>query len=309
VDVVVPFRGTQSERDALETRLDRLALVAGDTLVIVDNTPGRPEPDRPADRTVRVMCAAQRQTPGFARNRGAAAGTAQWIVFLDADADPDSDLLDRYFDPQPGAEAGLLAGGIRDEPIARDGPAAARYAYIRGAMAQDDTFRFGSMGFPKAANVAVRRAAFEAIGGFREDIRAAEDADLSHRIRNAGWTIERRERAAVTHSSRRRLGAFVVQKALHGSGGAWLARSYQGAFPARRRLGLLWWALRTGSAGIVSGVRARDRDRALWALLEPIEVLAFEFGRSLPNERPLTARVWYRAIRGLRPKPRNERLS
>jgi hypothetical protein len=36
-------------------------------------------------------------------------------------------------------------------------------------------------------------------GGFREDIRAAEDADLSYRLRAAGWTIEGREPATVTH--------------------------------------------------------------------------------------------------------------
>jgi hypothetical protein len=65
---------------------------------------------------------------------------------------------------------------VRDEPVAEDGLPAMRYAYIRGAMSQENTFAFGSWGYPTTSNVAVRRAAFEAVGGFRKDIRAAEDA-------------------------------------------------------------------------------------------------------------------------------------
>jgi hypothetical protein len=43
--------------------------------------------------------------------------------------------------------------------------------------------------------------------------------------------------------------------------------------------------LRTAAAGLVSAARHRDRDRAVWALMEPVELLAFELGRSLSNER------------------------
>jgi hypothetical protein len=40
---------------------------------------------------------------------------------------------------------------------------------------------------------------------------------------------------------------------------------------------------------VVVAVRGRDRDRALWAVLEPLEHVSFEFGRSLPNTRPARA--------------------
>jgi GT2 family glycosyltransferase len=243
--------------------------------------------------------AAERPSPGYARDRGAAQGGAEWIVFLDADVEPCDGLLDLYFEPSPDPRAALLAGGVRDEQVGADAPWAARYAYIRSAMSQDDTFRFGEWGFPKTANVAVRRAAFEACGGFRDDLRMSEDADLTYRLRAAGWTVERRERAAVIHSSRQTLRSFVHQKAVHGAGGAWLERRYPGSFPARGRLGLTWWALRTAVVGLVEAARKRDRDRAIWAVYEPVEALAFEFGRSLPNERPLTLKVWWRALRRL----------
>ena len=297
VDVVIPFRGSTAELEALRERARRLQLRPGDSVVVVDNGPG--EAPISEGGAVTVVRAAELQTPGYARNRGAAAGSAEWIVFIDADTEPELDLLDRYFDPHPASATGLVGGGVRDEAVMPDRTRAARYAYIRAAMSQDDTFRFGVWGFPKAANAAVRRTAFEEVGGFSDRIRAAEDADLSYRLRAAGWDIERREDATVTHLSRHTLRSFVAQKLVHGSGGAWLEHRYPGSFPARGRLGLAWWGVRTATRGLAAAARTGDRDRAIWALFEPIEALAFELGRSLPNERPLPARPWWRALERL----------
>jgi GT2 family glycosyltransferase len=286
VDVVVPFRGPVAELEAAAGRLGRLALGQRDSVSVVVDGPA----PRAEIGPVAVHGAPAGRTPGRARNVGAASGSAEWIVFLDADVEPPADLLDRYFDPDPSADAALLAGGVRDQAVPFDAPAVARYFYIRAATSQDDTFRLGEWGFPKTANVAARRTAFEAVGGFREDIRAADDADLSFRLRAGGWMLERREHACVAHHGRQTLRSFVSQKVVHGSGGAWLEQRYPGSFPARRRLGLMWWALRTAAGGMFEAARTRERDRAIWALLEPAEALAFEFGRSVPNERPLPPR-------------------
>src|SRR4051794_4316259 len=277
VDVVVPFAGPPPEPEPLAG----LRLGEGDSVRVVDNNPGSPDGGIP--------------TPGYARNRGAERGQAEWLLFLDADVIPPPDLLDRYFDPPPGERTGLVAGGIEDEPVPHDAPAVARYAHLRGLMTQDDSFALGSWGFPKAANALCRRAAFEEVGGFREHIRAAEDADLTYRLQEAGWEVERRERASIVHRSRQTVASFVGQKALHGAGGAWLARRYPGAFPARRRPGLLWWGLRTLVNGLFRAARDRDRDTAVHAVFEPLELLSFEFGRSLPNERPAPGR-WARLL-------------
>ncbi len=283
-DVVVPFWGEATQLEGLRERLGQIKLGSGDSVVVVDNTPGRTTaPEGP----VAVLHASEREAPGYARGRGAARGTADWIVFIDADVEPPADLLDRYFDPSPDEHTGMLAGGIIDEPVPRNGPAAARYAYIRRFMSQDDTMGPGPWGFPKTANVACRRTAFEELGGFRQDIRGGEDADLTYRLRASGWQIERRERAAVVHRNRETVRAFVVQKLKHGSGMGWVNREYPGASPPRRLPGLTWWGVRTAARRLVRAARTRNRDDVLWALFEPLELVIHEVGRALPNRRPL----------------------
>ena len=298
MDVVVPFGGPRDELDQLRARLGRLRLRPGDSVLIVDNTPKRLGAKASSNgSTVPILRAAERRTPGYARNRGAVEGTAEWIVFFDADTEPSEDLLDRYFEPEPHESTALIGGGVQDEPIASSGRPAARYQYMWAGLKQDNTFRLGSWGFPVTANVAVRRAAFEAIGGFRDDIRAGEDADLTYRLRAAGWCVERREEAAVTHRTRQTLGSFIGQQVLHAAGAAWLERHYPGSSPSDARLGLSPRAVHVAAARLVAAARSGDRDRLVWAVCEPAQRLAWKYGRSLPNRRPLTAGMFWRAIR------------
>ncbi|HEV3229048.1 MAG TPA: glycosyltransferase family 2 protein [Solirubrobacteraceae bacterium] len=280
VDVVVPFRGELAALEELRARLMGLKLEPGDTLVVVDNTPGRGPGSPAGPAEVPVLRAAQRATPGFARNRGAAWGSAEWLVFIDADTEPTDDLLDRYFDPPPDPGTGLIAGGVVDEVVPPNGPAPARYAYLRGTLNQDRTLSLGRWAFVQTANAACRRVAFEAIGGFREDIWPAEDADLTYRLKAAGWEVERREGAAVVHHSRATVRAFIEQGARHGAGCAWLDRTYPGSFPPRRRPGLVWWAVRATTKGLFRAVRRRDRDEAVRGLFGSLWELSLEFGRS-----------------------------
>lgn len=285
--MVVPFRGSQGALDELRGRLRRLELCEGDSLVVVDNTPGHASADGP----VPVLAAPGHPTPGYARNRGAERGKADWLAFFDADVGPREDLLERYFDPPPAEGTALVAGHVIDEVVAPDAPAAARYAHLRGLMSQDNTFSWGDWSFAQTSNALCRREAFEAVGGFREDIRAAEDADLAYRLKAAGWELERREGASAVHSSRASVRGFVRQQLLHGAGGAWLDRHYPGSVPRKHRPGLLWWGARFVVKELAKAVRRRDRDLAIWALFDPLEVISYEFGRSLNNERPRGRRL------------------
>lgn len=287
IDVVVPFRGDSEALARLTGAVATLKRRSGDTITIVDNTPGVDRCEMSEVDGIRTIVANELATPGYARNAGAELGNAEWLVFIDADTQPGADLLDRYFEPAPGPATGLLAGGVLDEAVPPRTSAAARYAYLKASMSQRQTFRLGEWGFAQLANAACRRRALEEVGGIREDIRAGEDADLCYRLRFRGWEIERREQAFVVHRNRQTITSFVAQKALHGSGAAWLEGAYPGSLPARRRTGLTWWALRHAGRGLLAAARERDRDQALVALLDPLEQLSFELGRTLPNRRPL----------------------
>lgn len=286
MDVVVPFRGDRGLLEDLRARLGRLRLRSGDTIVIVDNTPGPLRTALSGDPPVPVLYAADRSSAGYARNRGAERGDAEWIVFIDADTEPSPELLDRYFEPAPEPQTVLLAGGVVDEEVPIDAPAPARYAYLRNTLGQGRSLSFGRWGFVQTSNLACRRSGFESVHGFREDIRAAEDADLSYRLKAAGGQIERREPAFVVHRSRRSLRPFIRQAALYGAGAAWLSRKYPGAFPARRRPGLMWWAIRWALKCAWRAARDGDRDQLVLAFCEPLWELAFEFGRSQSIDLP-----------------------
>jgi glycosyltransferase involved in cell wall biosynthesis len=283
VDVVVPFRGGAPALGRLIDRLGRLHLGSGDTLTVVDNSPDGVEPDRPAG-PARVVHAPARQSSYHARNRGAAGGRAEWLLFLDADVEAPPDLIDRYFADAPGDRTAVLAGAVADRPPAAGGreSIAGRYARVRRLIDQQNTLGM-TRPYAKTANCAVRRTAFEQVGGFTDGIRSGGDADLCFRMRAAGWQFEPRDEARVVHRSRRAMRALLRQQARHGAGAAWLEREYPGSFPRARWPGLAKWS--AGSVARAAVARSRGRgDEAVVAAVDPLVKWAFELGRLFPNE-------------------------
>lgn len=268
VDVVMPFAGSAPAFDAARARLARLRLAEGDTAIIADNRPGGDAGGRPGSY--------------FARNRGAERGRNPWIVFLDADVEPPPDLLDRYFAEEPAERTAVLVGAVADEPVSQGAPLAPRWAAHVGLMSQRRTLDRGQWAYAQTANCAVRREAFEGVGGFVEDVRSGGDADLCFRIRAAGWDIEERPHAEVTHSSRRSARSQLRQRVRVGSGAAWLEARYPG-FAAPRPL----WRVVAGTARELarSAAEARHagREEAKLRAFSALAGLAFYIGWRVPN--------------------------
>ena len=280
VDVVVPFFGTDDELRELTTVMSRLELGDGDTLTIVDNRPTA----RPNDNPL-VVSAPDIQSSYHARNRGAARGVAPWIVFVDADVKPRADLLDRYFDPLPSETVGLLEGVVQatGPAVGRVGRYGALRNHVGNEHVQHDGFQYA-----QTANVAIRRQAFEDLGGFPDEIRSGGDADISFRIRDAGWGHELRKEATGDHPPRDSLKAMLKQYSRYGAGTEWLSDAYPGfaqsATVTRSVALLLLVPVRVPLARIRSGP-----DAALVATIDPLVRLAFERGRFLPNvSKPTT---------------------
>jgi mycofactocin glycosyltransferase len=280
--VIVPFAGPRSELEQLVGDLGHLRLDDGDEVIVADNRVGA-EAERIGTERVRVCPAEGVRAPGFARNRGAEVATGEWLLFIDADTEPEAGLLDEYFDPPPPRETAVLAGGIVD--VGDSGSLAARHSAGRGQMDQRVTFERAGSPYAQTANCAVRRSAFVAVGGFDERIRSGEDADLCFRLARAGWRLEQRYHARVTHQSRDSLGALLRQLARHGSGAAWLNRRYPGEFPPPRPRELAGLLAGRGAAALRALTRG-DLRRAGSALMDLLSATAFDLGRLRSNRAP-----------------------
>jgi mycofactocin glycosyltransferase len=285
--VVVPFLGTETELKRIVVAMEELHRIPGDELIVADNRTTDPGVGQIGE--VVIHPAGGVRSPGFARNRGAAKARNEWLIFIDADTDPDVGLLDFYFEPPPGERTGVLGGGIIDFAAGSVNGAApslaARHAAARAQMDHRVTLERQAFPYAQSANCAVRRSAFIALGGFGEGIRAAEDADLCFRMAEAGWAVEVRAGAVVRHRTRQTLSGSLTQLAHHGSGAAWCNRRHPGSFPPPSPWGLGKRMVRDGGRAVWAYSRG-DREQAAFAVLDVAEAGAFEFGRLLSNRAP-----------------------
>lgn len=221
VSVIVPFAGPQADLERCLAALAGLRLRDGDELIVADNRP-EPRPGGP------VVDASGPRSSYFARGIGADRSTGEWLVFLDADTVPEPDLLDAYLVPGPADDVGVLAGAIEDW-VERD-TRVARHIARRRKLDQATTLAH-ERPYGQTANLAVRRTAFEAAGGFPDPVRSGGDADLCWRVAAAGWRLEARPAARARHRNRATLPELLGQLHRHGSGMQWLDRRYPGSFP------------------------------------------------------------------------------
>jgi hypothetical protein len=229
VSVVMPFAGSPAAARAALDTLTGLITGPDDELILVDNR-GIVPPGAPDDNVlVQVVNATAEHSPAYARNTGAERAIRDWILFLDADCQAPPDLLDRYFDAEIPSGVGAVAGAVGPAP--GPGGLAAGYGAAKSFLNQDSHLSHPFMPRAVAANLLVRRAAFEQVGGFFEGVRAAEDTDFTWRLQLAGWELQGGPHAAVTHRYRTTVRALRRQWRGYAAGRAWLARRYEGFEP------------------------------------------------------------------------------
>jgi GT2 family glycosyltransferase len=220
----MPFAGNSQAAQAALDALRALDTRPGDTLILADNSGTAPRADG-----VTVVRASGEHSPARARNVGAELALTDWILFIDADCQAPRGLLDAYFTEPVESAVGALAGEV--VPARGAATLAARYAGARSFLSQEAHLANPFRPRAVAANLLVRRSAFDQIGGFYEGLRAGEDTDFCWRLQAAGWRLEPRPAARVEHRYRTSLSQLRRQWRGYAAGRAWLARRYDGFEP------------------------------------------------------------------------------
>jgi glycosyltransferase involved in cell wall biosynthesis len=165
--------------------------------------------------------------PGPARNAGAAIARGNCLLFIDDDATAPPNWIAEMLRLKEKHDCAVLCGGIR--PYSMESPAE-RYLHYRMMTALGNNPR--DLKSAPTGNLLVDKAVFDAAGGFRDlFLPAAEDWDLSYRLRRQGARIFYDPAAAVVHRYSPDLAR--AQRAIRttGAAGVYIAR-LQGRSPA-----------------------------------------------------------------------------
>jgi glycosyltransferase involved in cell wall biosynthesis len=184
ISVVVPVRnGMPWLEDQLRALVDQECAGEWEVLV-VDNgstdespTEGRGWADRSA--VVRWMDASGIRGPGAARNAGVREARGDLLAFCDADDVVRPGWLSAVASALEDAD---LAAGVFDFWSLNGRPAS--------TLQPAATRQLGFLPAGLGANLGVRRHAFEAVGGFAEELSIGEDIDLCWRLQLRGFRFE-----------------------------------------------------------------------------------------------------------------------
>ena len=163
-------------------------------LVVCDNNSG--------DRTAEVARAAGARVVfepvnqiSRARNTGAASATGDWLLFVDADSSPSPPL---FADLADAIESGACIGG-GCTLVLPGAPAGVRvWVTLWNALSRTLSWAAGAFFFCEAR-------AFREVGGFSQDLYAAEEIDLSRRLKRRGRMVVLHRHPLATSARKARL--------------------------------------------------------------------------------------------------------
>lgn len=178
-----------------------------------------------ADARVRTIDSSQHRGAAHARNAGAAATTCSTIAFCDADDLVHEGWLAALVTglDQFDAVSGRTIDVFPDDRMADWYPPATPPGSLNSFLGKP---------YLLTGNLAVRRSAFEAVGGFDETLTRCEDIAFSWSLVDAGFSIGYADGAGIDYRHREGVVAMLRQYYLYGRGMSEVLRTF-GA-PARQ---------------------------------------------------------------------------
>jgi cellulose synthase/poly-beta-1,6-N-acetylglucosamine synthase-like glycosyltransferase len=277
VSVVVPFAGGAEEAATIVAELRGLVTGPGDELIIADNSPA---PVVDGGSEVGVVRAPELASSYYARNRGAERATGEWLLFVDSDCLLPPTLLDDFFAPAPAERCGIVAGEIEGDPA--QGEQVPRYMRSRGHLAAGAPLSLGPSPAVGTANMLVRRAVWEQLGGFAEVVSGA-DFEFSWRAGARGWEVERRPGARVQHRHPLTVAGLRAKSRRYGAGQRWANERFEGANSPPSLARELTRSLAGAVGWTVTGRFERGRFKALDGLVMLEFARGYRFGDNRAN--------------------------
>ncbi len=247
--VVCSFNGARTIRDCFEG-LARLEYPDFEVIVVNDGS---------TDATAAIaeeygfrLISTKNEGLSSARNVGLEAATGEIVAYVDDDAYPDPHWLTYLASSfKKSAHAGI--GGPNIAPPG-DGPIADCVANVPGGPVHVLLSDEEAEHIP-GCNMAFRKAALQAIGGFDPQFRVAgDDVDVCWRLQQQTWTLGFSPAAVVWHHRRSSVRAFMGQQLNYGKAEALLERKWPEKYNGA---GHLRWAGRVYSPGLTKSLTWR----------------------------------------------------
>jgi GT2 family glycosyltransferase len=223
-----------------------------------------------------------------ARNLGLAHARGELVAYIDDDAYPEPDWLTHL--ALAFARSDHVAIGGPNIPPDGDGAVAECVAHAPGGPAHVLLSDVEAEHIP-GCNMAFRRAALEAVGGFDPEFRiAGDDVDLCWRLQERGWTLGFSPAAVVWHHRRNSVRAYLRQQRNYGRAEALLERKWPDKYSS---LGHVRWHGRVYGSGFMQSLRTARVYHGRWGLAPFQGLYAKQPGllRSLPSMPE-----WYLAL-------------
>ena len=219
VSVIIPVRNREEDLAHCLRSLCNLRYPAHRLEIIVVD-------DASSDGTLQVVAKfpvktlavkKRRQAPGC-RNLAARHAKGEILAFIDSDcvADPSwlNDLLPAFRDPAVGAVGGLVDAYFEEKGLDR-------YEKVKSSLQVSTRHKRSSEKehhfYVPSCNLLIRRALFQELGGFRQDLHVGEDVDLCWRLQKLGKAVEYKPVGKVYHKHRNQLWPFCRRRFQYGT--------------------------------------------------------------------------------------------